>query len=88
MKELEQFIQENISSIAEEAFPENKDNEWIIHNIIEHPKGIEVEVEPKPDNVGYPRFRFILEFKTPVKPKITYCYFQDETGEWDLLFTA
>ena len=88
MNDQEQYIRDNISSIAEEAFPDNIGNEWQIHNIIEHPKGIEVEVEPRPDNIGYSRFRFILEFKTPVEPIITYCYFLDETGEWDLLFTA
>lgn len=88
MNEQEQYIRDNITSIAETAFPDNIGNEWIIHNIIEHPKGIEVEVEPRPDNVGYPRFRFIIEFKTPTEPNITYCYFLEDTGEWDLLFTS
>jgi hypothetical protein len=50
MKEQEQYIRDNIASIAEEAFPDNIGNEWIIHNILEHPEGIEVEVEPRPSN--------------------------------------
>jgi hypothetical protein len=88
MEEQRQYIRENITHIAEKAFPDNIGNEWFIHNIIEHPKGIEVEVEPIPDDVGYPRFRFIIEFESPNEPNITYCYFLEDTGEWDLLFTG
>ena len=87
MKEQEQYIRDNITSIAETAFPDNIGNECI-HNILDHPKGIEVEVEPKPDDVGYSKFRFIIEFETPSSPKITYCYCLEDTGEWDLLFTG
>ena len=50
-------------------------------------QGIEVEVEPRPDDVGYSRFRFIIEFDSPTNPNITYCYCLEDTGEWDLLFT-
>ena len=85
--EQKQYIRDNITDIAEEAFPDNIGNEWIIHHIIEHPKGIEVEVEPRPEDVGYSRFRFIIEFKTPTAPNITECYSLEESGEWDLLFT-
>ncbi len=88
MEEQEQYIRDNITNIAERAFPDNIGNEWIIHGITKHPNGIEVEVEPKPDDVGYSRFRFIMEFKTPTEPNIIYCYFLDDTGEWDLLFTG
>lgn len=88
MDEHRQYIRDNIGHIAEKAFPENIGNEWFIHNMIDHPNGLEVEVEPIPDDVGYPRFRFIIEFKTPSEAKITYCYFLEDTGEWDLLFTA
>ncbi len=88
MKEQEQYIRDNITSIAEEAFPDNIGNEWIIHNILEHPKGIEVEVEPRPDDVGYSRFRFIIEFSASDSAVITYCYCLEDTGEWDLLFTG
>jgi hypothetical protein len=88
MKEQEQYIRDNIINIAEKSFPDNIGNEWIIHNIMEHPKGIEVEVEPKPDNVGYTRFRFIIEFKSPTEPNITFCYCLEDTGEWDLMFTG
>ncbi len=87
MNEQEQFIRDNITSIAEEAFPDNIGIEWVIHNILDHPKGIEVEVEPRPDDVGYTRFRFILDFKTPTSATITYCYCLEDNGEWDLLFT-
>jgi len=88
MKEQEQYIRDNITSIAEEAFPDNIGNEWIIHNILEHPKGIEVEVEPRPDDVGYSLFRFIIEFNAPNSANITYCYCLEDTGEWDLLFSG
>ncbi len=60
MNEREQFIRDNITSIAEEAFPDDIGIEWVIHNIVDHPKGIEVEVEPRPDDVSYTRFRFIM----------------------------
>ena len=90
MDELQkEFIRENINNIAEKAFPDNTGNWWVIHNIVEHPHGIEVEVEPKPADVGYSRYRFILEFKSPTEVDVTYCYYlDDETDEWDLLFTA
>ena len=87
MNEQEQHIRDNITSIAEEVFPDNIGNVWIIHDIIDHPKRIEVEVEPRPDDVGYSRYRFIIEFKGPTKTNITECYCLEETGEWDLLFT-
>ena len=87
MAEQEQYIRDNITSIAEEAFPDNIGNEWIIHNISEHTKGFDVEVEPQPDDVGYSRLRFIIEFATPTTLNITECYSLEESGEWDLLFT-
>ena len=87
MNEQEQYILDNITNIAEEAFPDNIGNEWIIHNISEHTRGLDVEVEARPDDIGYPRFRFIIEFKTPTEPNIIECYNLDESGEWDLLFT-
>ncbi len=77
MKEHEQYIRDNISSIAESAFPDNTGNEWLIHKVIRHPDRLEVEVEPVPDDVGYPRFRFFIEFMAPDKPKITECYCLD-----------
>ena len=86
--EQEQYIRENISSIAGEAFPDNMGNEWLIHDLIEHPNKIEVEVEPRPDDVGYSRFRFFIEFKSPTETNITECYCLEDTGEWDLLFTG
>ena len=88
MDEQEQYIRENITSIAEEAFPDNIGIEWIIHNILVHPKGIEVEVEPSSDDLGYSRFRFIIEFKNSDKTNITHCYCLETTGKWDLLFTG
>ena len=88
MKEQEQYVREHIVSIAESAFPDNIGNDWLIHDLIVHPGKIEVEVEPIPDNVGYPRFRFFIEFDAPDKPNITECYCLDASGEWDLLFTG
>ena len=83
-----QYIRDHIAHIAEQAFPDNLGNEWFIHNIIEHPKGIEVEVEPIPDDIGYARLRFIIEFITPEEATISYCYILDDAGEWDLLFSV
>ncbi len=87
MNEQEQYIRDNITSLAEEVFPDNIGNEWVIHDIVDHPKRIEVEVEPIPDDVGYSRYRFIIEFKSPTATNITECYCLEETGEWDLLST-
>lgn len=87
IEEQEQYIRDNITSISEDAFPDDVGNVWIIHNIKEHPKGIEVEVEPKPNDVGYSRIRFVIEFKTPNVPNITECYSQEASGEWDILFS-
>ena len=87
MSDQQEYLRNNISVIAETAFPDNIGNEWIIHNITEHEKGLAVEVEPRPNNVGYSRVRFIFQFRKPDRAEIVECHIPDESGEWKLLFT-
>ena len=87
MDDREEFLRNNIASIAETAFPDSMGNEWIIHSIMEHEKGLAVEVEPSPNKVGYSRFRLIFQFKQPDRADIIECYVPDESGNWVLLFT-
>ena len=87
MDNREEYIRNNINSIAESAFPDNIGNTWIIHEILEQDKQWLVEVEPQPDDVGYTRFRFTIVFSVPDNPHITECYCLNEFGSWGLLFS-
>ena len=88
MDKREAYIRENISGIAESAFPDNTGNSWIIHEVLIQDDNLIVEVEPKPDDVGYPRFRFTIVFDTPDHPHIRECHCLNEFGSWGLLFTG
>lgn len=47
---------------ADEAytvFPDNPDVDWAVLDVAEAEGGVLVELQPTPDEVGYPRFRFL-----------------------------
>ena len=55
--EVERYVRENITRIGRTAFPDNPDVEWILHGFSHGPDLILAEVEPRPDDVGYSRFK-------------------------------
>jgi len=84
--EREKYLRENIISIAEEHFPDDTGLEWIIHAFTHKEHLTIVEVEPKPDTVGYTHFKFVVSFKDANAPMVvaTYCL---EDGHYTLLST-
>ena len=73
--DMENYAQEHIVEIAEMQFPDNTGLEWIIHGFEHRDDFTYVEVEPVPQEVGYPRFKFVL---TPARAGgavaiATYC---------------
>jgi len=72
--------------IAEESFPDNKGLKWTIHGYRHQRNLTYVEVEPRPSEIGYPRFQFVVSFENFEKPVVIGCYCLDN-GRWTLLFT-
>ncbi|MBM80151.1 MAG: hypothetical protein CMJ78_06105 [Planctomycetaceae bacterium] len=85
--EREKHLRENIVSIAEGEFPDETGLEWKIHAFDNQAHRTYVEVEPKPDTVGYPRFQFVLSFNDEKSPVVvaTYCL---DGQDYTLLSTA
>ena len=72
--ERESHLRENIVSIAGEEFPDDTGLEWVIHGF-EHKDHLTfVEVEPRPDTVGYPRFKFVVSFTDANVPIVVATY--------------
>ena len=84
-KEREDYIRSNIVSIAEKAFPDDKGLKWDIKGIEHKDKISYAEVEPKPDQVGYSRIKFIISFRDMDKHKLLGAYVWD-AYLWELLF--
>jgi hypothetical protein len=85
--EAEAWVRANLTRIAEAHFPDNPDLEWRIHGL-EHRDGLLfAEVEPTPDEVGYPRFQFVFSRgdASEVGHIATYCL---EGGIYTLLSTS
>jgi len=58
--EVESWVRANITEIAEAHFPDNPGLEWRIHQLGHRDGLLFTEVEPTPDEVGYPRFQFVF----------------------------
>lgn len=85
--EIETFIREHITDIGTAAFPDNADVEWLVHGFSHGPQLVLAEVEPQPDEVGYPRFKLGFVSISGGEPQhvATYCL---EDGAYSLLSTA
>lgn len=70
--------------MAEDTFPDNTGLEWIIHRSQHADDFTLVEVEPKPAEVGYPRFKFFVSFLHPQKPEHWGTYIPVKS-HWELL---
>ena len=81
----DEWINANINEIGQEAFPDNLKETWTVIDI-QHDSDVSVvEAEATPATVGYPRFRFVLDFTNPTSPTNTACHVLKEGG-WSLLF--
>lgn len=87
--EIEAYVRGHIVELAEEQFPDNKGLQWTVHKF-QHREDVELtfaEVEPHPDEVGYPRFQFAFLTASggPPKQVATYCL---QSGKYTLLSTS
>jgi hypothetical protein len=85
--EIDAYIREHATDLGRETFPDNPDVQWTVHGVTRTPQLILAEVEPRPDEVGYPRFKFAFVAGGPAPPRhvATYCL---EQGRFRLLCTA
>lgn len=84
--EIDAWIRQNATELGREWFPDNPDVEWVVHGIVHGPDLVLAEVEPRPDEVGYPRFKFGFLSKDGAAPMLVavYCL---EGGAYLLLAT-
>jgi hypothetical protein len=87
--EVEDYVRAHVVEIAEDQFPDNVGLQWTVLGF-QHREDLGlvfVEVEPRPDEVGYPRFQFALQASHAGPPKrvATYCL---DAGHYTLLSTS
>ena len=82
----EDYLRQNIVSLAEEEFPDNIGLEWNIIGFMHKEHLTYVEVVPNSDTVGYAQFQFVVSFenKSPTMVIATYCF---EEGKYSLFST-
>ena len=83
----ETWVREHIVELAESQFPDNRGLDWIIHGLSHRGDLILVEVEPVPDEVGYPRFQLAVAGGRDGEAEVVgvYCL---EGGELTLLSSS
>ena len=79
-------IQKNIDTIGRANFPDNPNNTWAIRKTTHEGDLAYVEVIPSPQDVGYPSFIFVLDFKETTEGRFIGAYCM-ENGKYSLLFT-
>lgn len=70
----EPYLKEAISRLAEKVFPDNKGVRWNILSFDHKAHLTHTEAEPLQADLGYPRFKFVVSFKTPENPSIIGTY--------------
>ncbi|MBI5307769.1 MAG: hypothetical protein HZB37_05420, partial [Planctomycetes bacterium] len=64
----EPYLKEAIGRLAEKVFPDNKGVRWNIISFDHKAHLTHTEAEPLQADLGYPRFKFVVSFKTPENP--------------------
>jgi len=70
----EPYLKEAIGRLAEKVFPDNKGIQWNILSFDHKAHLTHTEAEPLHVDLGYPRFKFVVSFKTPENPSIIGTY--------------
>ncbi|MEK7698764.1 MAG: hypothetical protein AAB332_00020 [Planctomycetota bacterium] len=70
----EPYLKEAIGRLAEKVFPDNKGIQWNILSFDHKAHLTHTEAEPLQADLGYPRFKFVVSFKTPENPSIIGTY--------------
>lgn len=66
----ELFLKDTIAQLAQTEFPQNKGIQWNILSFEHKAHLTNVEVEPTPATLDYPRYKFVVSFKNPETPRI------------------
>ncbi len=82
--ERESVINEQITAIGQESFPDNPDVDWEVLEIKHEGPYAFVEALPHPDEIGAARFMFVLTVDDVETAHCVGCY--DFEAEWGLLF--
>ena len=70
----EPYLKEAIGRLAEKVFPDNKGIRWNIISFDHKAHLTHTEAEPLQADLGCPRFKFVVSFKTPENPNIIGTY--------------
>jgi len=70
----EPYLKEAIGRLAEKVFPDNKGIRWNIISFDHKAHLTHTEAEPLQVDLGCPRFKFVVSFKTPENPIIVGTY--------------
>ncbi|MEK6737336.1 MAG: hypothetical protein AABY74_01560, partial [Planctomycetota bacterium] len=70
----EPYLKETIGRLAEKVFPDNKGIRWNIISFDHKAHLTHTEAEPLQADLGCPRFKFVVSFKTPENPNIIGTY--------------
>jgi len=86
-KDRENYLRKNIDAISKEEFPDNQEGTYTILGFSHRVNQTYVEVEPHPSNVGYDKFKYLMDYSGKDAPTCVavYCC---EGGEYSLLYTA
>jgi hypothetical protein len=76
-----------VDRLGKRSFPDNPDVSWRALGQKTRDRVAYVEVEPTPDEVGYPRFVFAIGCEVAGEPKLYGAYALDG-GSYTLLFTS
>ena len=70
----EPYLKEAIGRLAEKVFPDNKGIRWNVISFDHKAHLTHTEAEPLQADLGYPRFKFVVSFKTQENPVIIGTY--------------
>ena len=70
----EPYLKEALGRLAEKVFPDNKGIRWNIISFEHKAHLTHTEAEPLEADLGFPRFKFVVSFKTPETPNIIGTY--------------
>lgn len=81
LDELQAYVKTHINDLADMHFPDNKGLEWTILGFSKVNDCLCVEAEPGSDEVGYPKFKFIVDQLKTNAVDLVVIYFFDN-GEY------
>jgi len=86
-KARENYLRKNIDAISKENFPDNQEDTYMILGFSHKANQTYVEVEPHSKDVGYDRYKYLMDYSGEEAPTCVavYCW---ERGKYSLLCNA